>query len=394
MADANKGKSTLDDIHENLLPSYQYSTITPKPVEYVLDGFIANKLTLIAGAPGVGKSTALVSLAAIVAKLMQADGIAAELDRQVFYVTEDTDQIERILYGMRAQGLITLSETEAAKRFLIIHANRRPAAQVAQMIKLARSIGINQHHSGYAIEPLIVLDTANATLDLDNENDNSEAGKAIASIKEAMGNAAIWIVGHTAKAVKRADLANLSFRGAGAFEGDTNATSYLFKDESNNADTTYLALGKHRYVSDYQEVQINAIGGSVTIPTPWGSKQVCRYRVGVPSRSSAKQREEAKKEQSAEATLAEQEKLKARLVYAVLNANRDAEDINRERLKEKTTGRRQNLATLINELIEDGYLKEVKAEGKRGFNLEALKEYVDAGTIGNESAKNIIQTTK
>lgn len=394
MADANKGKFTLDDIHENLLPSYQYSTITPKPVEYVLDGFIANKLTLIAGAPGVGKSTALVSLAAIVAGIMKAEGIDSELKRQVFYVTEDTEQVERMLYGMRAQRLVSEDEGEVAKRFRIIHAHRRPAAQVAQLIELARSIGMKKHESGYAIEPLIVLDTANATLDLDNENDNAEAGKAIAAIKQSMGNAAIWIVGHTSKPLKRADLANLSFRGASAFEGDTNAASYLFKDESNNADTTYLALGKHRYVSDYQEVQINAIGGSVTIPTPWGSEQVCRYRVGLPSRSSAKQREQTRQALIADAAVASNEKIKSRILYAVLNANKMNDAINRQQLKPLIGGKAQTVSNLISELIAEGFLKEVKSEGKRGFNLEALKEFVDAGTIGNDAAKNILKNAQ
>lgn len=394
MADANKGKSTLDDIHENLLPSYQYSTITPKPVEYVLDGFIANKLTLIAGAPGDGKSTAIVSLAAIAAGIMKAEGIDSELNRQVFYVTEDTEQVERILYGMRAQRLVSEDEGEVAKRFRIIHANRRPAAQVAQMIELARSIGMNQHESGYAIEPLIVLDTANATLDLDNENDNAEAGKAIAAIKQSMGNAAIWIVGHTAKAFKRAELANLSFRGASAFEGDTNATAYLFKDESNGATTTFLALGKHRYVSDYQEVQINALGGSVTISTPWGSEQVCRYRVGVPSRSSAKQREQIRQSQTADAIVANNEKIKSRIVYAVLQANKVNEAINRQQLKQLIGGKQQTVVNLINQLINDGFLKDIKAEGKKGFNIEALKEFVDAGTIGHDAAKNILKNAQ
>lgn len=381
-------------LNTELLSEYQYSTTTPKPVEYVLDGFIANKLTLIAGAPGVGKSTALVSLAAIVAGLMKAEGIASELNRQVFYVTEDTEQVERILYGMRAQHLISVAECEVAKHFKIIHANRRPAEQVAQMIERARSIGINQHKSGYAIEPLIVLDTANATLDLDNENDNAEAGKAIAAIKQSMGNAAIWIVGHTSKPLKRADLANLSFRGASAFEGDTNAASYLFKDESSNADTTYLALGKHRYVSDYQEVQINATGGSVAIQTPWGTEQVCRYRVGIPSRSSAKHREDAKKEQTAEAISLSHEKLKKQIVYAVLNANNQGEQINRERLKPLIGGKAQTVLHLVNELITDGFLKNVKAEGKRGFNLEALKEFVDVGTIGNDAANNLLNNAQ
>jgi len=370
---------------ENLLSEYLYSISTPKPVEYVLDGFIANKLTLIAGAPGVGKSTAIVSLAAIAAGIMRAEGITAELPRQVFYVTEDAEQIERILYGLRAQRIVTESEAEVSRRLKLIHAKRRPAVEVARMIQAARSIGVTTHHSGYEVEPLIVLDTANATLDLDNENDNSEAGKAISAIKEAMGNAAIWIVGHTAKAIKRADLSNLSFRGAGAFEGDTNATSYLFADEAAGTDRTFLALGKHRYVSTYQEIQFDSFAGKVSVATAWGTTQECWYRVGVPSQSSAEQREKMKQAQREVATQKDSEQAKRRIVFTVLNQTKDGESINRTRVKQLIGGKSETVTALINDLIDEGYLKESKSEGKRGYDLQALKPPEQLGTIGNNS---------
>ena len=121
------------------------------------------------------------------------------------------------------------------------------------------------------------------------------------------------------------------------------------------------------------ELPDNATGASVTINTPWGTEQVCRYRVGIPSRSLAKHREDAKKEQTAEAIFASHEKLKKQIVYAVINANNQGEQINREMLKHRIAGKSQTIVAIINELINDGYLKQIKTEGKRGFNLEALK---------------------
>ena len=253
---------------EDLLPEYHYSTKTIKPVEYVLDGFIGTKMTLIAGAPGRGKSTAMVSLAAIAAGIMTTDVVTAELQRRVYYVTEDAEQVERILYGMIQKGFVTAPDYEIEEKFKIIHARRRSADEVAAMITMARNKGVTQHHSGYSVEPLVVLDTANATLDLDNENDNSQTGKFISAIKESLGKAALWIVGHTAKSIARADLDSLSFRGASAFEGDCNAVCYLFTDEKIREKPRILALGKHRFVSTYKEIEISPRYGDVKIATP------------------------------------------------------------------------------------------------------------------------------
>ena len=381
---------------EDLLPEYQYSCELMKPVEFVIDGFISNRLTLIAGAPGVGKSTALVSMASIAAGIMKPEGLSAELNRKIFYVTEDAEQIERILYGMRAQRLTVFSQSEIQNCFKIIHARRRPAQEIAQMISLARSIGVTEHSSGFAVEPLIVLDTANATLDLDNENDNSEAGKAIAAIKESLGGAALWIVGHTAKAIKRADLANLSFRGAGAFEGDCHATCYLFSDEAAGKDVRFLALGKHRYVSSYQEVQIDTVLGKVQVATQWGTNQVCWYCVGIPKRSSAQKREELKKASKDHALLAESLKTKKRIVLEVIEAANRNEQINRNALRQLIGGRTSTCSQLIRELIAEGWLKEIKTHGKRGDNLVATREPNDndfqvlTGTIGNDYVQESI----
>lgn len=384
MADSDKGKSTLDEAYETLLPAYPYSLTSPKPIEFVIDGFIANKLTLIAGAPGVGKSTALVSMAAIAAGIVHVEGIAAELKRTVFYITEDAEQVERILYGMRVQGIINKSEQEVQASFKIIHAKRRSADVAARMVDEARFEGIERHTSGYMVEPLIILDTANAVLDLDNENDNSEASKAIAAIKEVMDSAAIWIIGHTAKAFKRADLASLSFRGASAFEGDTNATSYLFREDGD--DKTYWALGKHRYGSEYQEVQFDTFTGSVMVPTNWGTEQRCFWRVGYPSRSSAKERVEAQEERSQAANAESLDNLKRRIVSAVQEAQDNSTVANRRYLRDHLKGKTETLNKTINGLVSDGYLKDMPA--KNGSILFVLKAFEGSGTTGNNVHEN------
>jgi hypothetical protein len=63
-------------------------------------------------------------------------------------------------------------------------------------------------------------------------------------------------------------------------------------------------------------------------------------------------------------------------------------------LKHRNAGKSQTIVAIINELINDGYLKQIKTEGKRGFNLEALKEFVDAGTIGNDAANKLLKNAQ
>jgi energy-coupling factor transporter ATP-binding protein EcfA2 len=356
-----------------LLPKYQYDTDIIKPVEYVIDGFFSNKLTLIAGAPGVGKSTALVSMAAVAAGILMTEGVTAELKRKVFYITEDAEQIERILFGLRHQGLTTWTQDQIAESFVIINARRRPHAEIASMVFAARETGINEHESGYQVQPLIILDTSNATLDLDNENDNSEASKAIAAIKQAIGDAALWLVGHTAKAINRADLQSLSFRGASAFEGDANATSYLFADEKQGKDVRFLALGKHRFVADYKEIRIDTYTGHMESATAWGSTQKTFYCVGTPSRTSIEARKEVTQAARDEELAQKKREMKEAIAYTVATENRYNQPINRERLKKMISGNSQAIIESINELIADEWLKEVRSEGKKGFDLISLK---------------------
>jgi len=405
-AEAEARMVAYNDRLNYLLPEYQYNTDIIKPVEYVIDGFFSNKLTLIAGAPGVGKSTALVSMAAVAAGILKTEGVTAELKRKVFYIAEDSEQIERILFGLRHQRMTSFTQEQIAERFKIINARRRPSSEVASMVFAARETGITEHESGYQVQPLIVLDTSNATLDLDNENDNSEASKAIAAIKQAIGDAALWLVGHTAKAIKRADLQSLSFRGASAFEGDANATSYLFADEKQGKDVRFLGLGKHRFVADYKEIRIDTYTGHMESATAWGTTQKTFYCVGTPSRSSIEARKEVTQAARDEELAKKRTEMKEAIAYTVATENRHNQPINRERLKKMISGNGQAIVESINELIADEWLKEVISEGKKGFDLISLKvpaenrhevdasvkallanfEMADVGMIQNDSA--------
>jgi hypothetical protein len=102
------------------------------------------------------------------------------------------------------------------------------------------------------IEPLVVLDTANACLDLEDENKNSEVGKYVSVIKEELikRHIPVILIAHTPKAVKRKEVSDLSARGAGAFEGDAHATGFVFQDGDLGARLFKLAKRRYRVAND------------------------------------------------------------------------------------------------------------------------------------------------
>jgi len=71
-----------------------------KAPRWVIPGFIAHGVTVIAGAPGVGKTTAILPLAMTAAGLHGDEALMPNQWRHVVYVTEDIEQVLRILAGI------------------------------------------------------------------------------------------------------------------------------------------------------------------------------------------------------------------------------------------------------------------------------------------------------
>ena len=141
------------------------------------------------------------------------------------------------------------------------------------------------------------MDTTNATIDLENENDNSEVGKYISTIKQSIGSGSCWLIAHLTKLTTTANkLDDLSPRGAGAFVGDTNATAFLVKDKK-NPDKRYMLLGKRRFEAAFNVLEFNSVTSSIVVDTPWGQKQEIIYRYGVPTPSDSEAYAEAEKAQ-------------------------------------------------------------------------------------------------
>lgn len=263
--------------------AYDYDITHLKAIEYVVDGLLANGLVVIAGMSGVGKTSLLVPLAAIAAHLFDSP-LRPVLRRKVVYVTESPRQVETVLYGL-AKHAPGVRAAEFREWFRVIQSRRMQPKDLAALVRRVVQENTILFNS-YPVAPLLVLDTSNATIELDNENDNSEVGRAIAAIKENLGTAGCWLIQHIAKSLKRADVTEMTARGAGAFAGDAEATAFIF-EEPEIPGKRFLWLDKRRYEADIREVEFTTETHTETVATPWQTSQQISYRVGFPVASSS-----------------------------------------------------------------------------------------------------------
>lgn len=271
---------------ESRLSFYPYNVLQLAPTEFVVDGFLGIGLAVIAGMPGVGKTSLLVPLAAVVAHLFDSP-MQPVLRRKVIYFSESPRQVETVLYGL-AKKAPGAKPHEFGEWLKVVPSHRMSAERLGKVVRRA----VKEHtvtFNGYAVAPLIVLDTSNATVDLENENDNSEVGRAIAAIKENLGTGGCWLVQHIAKSLKRADVTEMTARGAGAFGGDAEATAFVFA-EDDIPNKRFMWLDKHRFEAEFREVEFTTETATETVETPWKTTQEITYRVGFPSPSDVASR--------------------------------------------------------------------------------------------------------
>ena len=257
------------------------------PIDYLIEGFMAHSFFILAGQPGVGKTTAVLSMCMVMAGFaVEGCEIYAKKKRKSIIVTEDSDQIIRTLFAYSKHYRIN----NLNDWFVVIDARR---SNVKDLLRLAHNI---ERHTVNNIKPLLVLDTANATMDIDNENDNSEVGSFIAAIKQTIfvqQKAPVCILTHTNKTISRQD-SDAMARGASAFTGDATLTGVLFMDEDNQR---YLKLTKTRYEPAFREIKFDSITFPEIVVTPAGDMQEIICRVAIPAMSSEQDRMAARQSQ-------------------------------------------------------------------------------------------------
>jgi hypothetical protein len=256
-----------------------------KPIRYMVKGFWAHSFMVLAGQPGIGKTTAVISLCMVMAGLKAKDcELTATKKRKTIIVTEDSDQVERTLTGYaRHYGI---SASDLSQWFVIIDAKR---SNVKDLLMLAHNV---IHHTIDNVRPLLVLDTANATMDIDNENDNSEVGAYIAALKQTIYiqlDTPVCIITHTNKTISKSD-SDATARGASAFTGDATLTGVLFEDETK---TRYMRLVKTRYQPNFREIKFQSDVFADTVLDEDGDVQEQMVLLVVPAMSSEEDRRQA-----------------------------------------------------------------------------------------------------
>lgn len=346
-----------------------------RPPAWLLPGFLAEGITLIAGGHGVGKTTALLPLAAGVAGMHRNDWpLAPKRWRHVVYITEDPDQAMRIIHGLADDLGITAAVIR--ERLHLVAAYRLPADRIVTVGEIYRE-RFTRTVDKVELLPLVVLDTQAATVELENENDNSEASQAVAAFKQRFEGLPLWIVAHLAKMdMSRKDAQGMSARGAGAWGADANTTAFLIREGQGSDATRWLALGKWRFEPRWPELVLESHCKTVQANDAWGDPELLtlRWAIATPPQVSraelAAQARELEREQSA-ASLAEE------IIRAVEQASDKREPLSRSAVRAKVGRNRGAVYAMIDSLLAENKLYEVEVPSNLRLN-PAKKAYLIA----------------
>ncbi|WP_353431422.1 AAA family ATPase [Polynucleobacter sp. MWH-UH23A] len=283
--------------------------------EWIIDKKIPCGVGVIAGSPGVGKTTAIIPLA------LNVCGFSSHLDyhiqssvlRKLVVFTEDSAQITRILYGVKKHMVRKDSApvtAESINEWVKIYPSKRLASEdLSERITEAVNEHSYEHEKWGLITPLVILDTSSANMDMKEENNNSQVSDHMSKFKEIYEriDVSIWVSAHLAKTGKGLsidELANFSARGGGAWEGDANFTIIVGRDPAEQK--TIMRIDKERvgHLSG-SELHFKLVFHAEKIANRIGFDEDVWYPViGITSGSKAerfKASEDAKREANIEA---------------------------------------------------------------------------------------------
>jgi AAA domain len=282
--------------------------------EYLIDGAIIAGSVIAAGYQGAGKTSNIVPLTCKMAWLCHDDDpLKPLLRRHIIYIAEDAKQVQMILASMMTADEFPSGMTmdEVYEWFHILEAKRMPTSEIVKsagrFLRLTHTNVNPINGATYEAKPLVVFDTANANMALENESDNSEVGKAVAILKQDFDHIPHIIVTHIGKALRRAEVGDLSSRGASAWEADTQQTIYIVPDGDDGSDLRWLEIKalKHRFVTDLDGIQFSLVLSKIDGLDVLGNHKVMTVAHGRPTPILAGKRREL-----VEAMLTEKEKAK------------------------------------------------------------------------------------
>lgn len=346
-----------------------YSTEIVEPVVFLIDDVIEAGFSLIAGSAGAGKTTQMIPLFARCTHLVKDDPARPVIRRRVIYIAEDTRQAVRVVTSMRKSGELQCSDDELHDWFRIVKSRRLKPDVITQVVRLYSELtytNIGDSGEIYEAPPLIVFDTGSSSLELGNENDNSEVANAIATLKDKFGKFPVVVVVHVAKALKRSDVKEFSARGAGAWEADVQQVLYLTKEDD---DSRWLEVenAKHRFATDIAGIRFSASITRVITKDVLGNDQKVVLIHGEPELVRRDEREEmmarsqAKKQEERDNRRTEQEgSLRLQILEYVRRSWATGRPAARKDIYSNVVGKRQTILEMIDSLIAERWLWEVE----------------------------------
>lgn len=295
MQDAQDLDAAIEVAKQEHWPEVRLDLRKVPAVRWLIDDCIAHSLMTVAGAPGTGKTTVLLSLLLTVAGFKVADInvetiIKSTTRRKVIVVSEDLEQVQRSLAGYCKR--FGFDPTEVNDWIITIPAKRSSPEEI---LRLAANVERHTviHPKGFPVAPLLVLDTASATWDLENENDNSEVGKFVSAVKETLHNildAPILVVTHTPKTSNQS-VEDVDSRGASAFRGDFRTTGVVFGLKE-SPDMRHFKLLKKRFEPLYEEISFRSEVLDEYAVDENGNAQIVRCRIAIPMPMTAEDRKQ------------------------------------------------------------------------------------------------------
>ncbi|CAI8294396.1 MAG: Uncharacterised protein [Gammaproteobacteria bacterium] len=334
-----------------------YPEIIEMP-EFILDDVIVAGTVVIAGERGLGKTSTVIPMMLSAAGLCPNFPMQASIPRKVIYVTEDPDQVRRIIAAMAENGDVINDPDSVNESFKLVSAVRLRATEIVRLKPHIEEFWTNHQMTNgqvYCTPPVVVLDTTNATIDLDNISDNSEVSKAVSTLRNGFRDIPLVLVGHVSKAT-RTDARQLSFVGAGAWEGDTQQSLYV----ASNGGDRHLILGKSRFSPEIGEYLLHGRNAVLKGLDRLGreSQTLCYY--SVPEPISEQRKSEITSEKRADLKRAEFASIQKEILR-VLNEKPGA---NTGYIKSMIHKRAETVNAALDELLESGRVKKKKPDSK------------------------------
>lgn len=236
----------------------------PRATKFVIEGLIAEGISVLASYPGGGKTSAMIALASHVTRAYKPNISHPELDvlkpRHVIYFTEHPEQVEMIISAMISEDYV--NSKLIRERLHIVPAKRvapTGLAELAEKVVLGSYLNpVERNGISIKATPWVVFDTTSAMIELDDENSNAQWSKAISALKHAYKGIPLTLVAHTSKSGKDAtDASNLTTRGGSALEGDANQIMFLTVED--NRRYIDIEKPKHRFTPKASSIGVEGV---------------------------------------------------------------------------------------------------------------------------------------